>query len=157
MFFAANRTGDASATAARSGKRAGLRTAVVAAAASAAVAVPAVAAVAAPAHAASPAKPAAAAGAQGQGDKAGAQGQGDKKVKIANHYTLTWNAKKGTATLQDPDGETVGVLSANHPGPITSDLGDQGRTTYTMDAAMSSATVNVNHNGKVTSYDFLRA
>ncbi|WP_199834425.1 hypothetical protein [Streptomyces sp. NRRL F-5755] len=148
MFFAANRTGDASATAARNGKRAGLRTAVVAAAASAAVAVPAVAAVAAPAHAASPAKPAAA---------AGAQGQGDKKVKIANHYTLTWNAKKGTATVQDPDGETVGVLSANHPGPITSDLGDQGRTTYTMDAAMSSATVNVNHNGKVTSYDFLRA
>ncbi|KOT86373.1 hypothetical protein ADK70_20505 [Streptomyces rimosus subsp. pseudoverticillatus] len=148
MFFAANRTGDASATAVRSGKRAGLRTAVVAVAASAAVAVPAVAAVAAPAHAASPAKPAAA---------AGAQGQGDKKVKIANHYTLAWNAKKGTATIQDPDGETVGVLSANHPGPITSDFGDQGRTTYTMDAAMSSATVDVNHNGKVTSYDFLRA
>ncbi|WP_032917956.1 hypothetical protein [Streptomyces rimosus] len=147
MFFAAHRTGDASVSAARTGKRAGLRTAVVAAAASAAVAVPAVAAVAAPAHSAAPAKPAAAASAQGH----------DKKVKIANHYTLTWNAKKGTATIQDPDGETVGVLSANHPGPITSDFGDQGRTTYTMDAAMSSATVNVDHNGKVKSYDFLRA
>ncbi|MFH9422882.1 hypothetical protein [Streptomyces sp. NPDC017529] len=147
MFFAASRRADESApvSAARTGKRAGLRAAVVTVAAGAAVAVPVAAAVAAPAHSAAPAPAASAAASHGV-----------KKVKIANHYTLAWDGKAGTATVLDPDGEAVGVLSGDNPGPITSDFGDQGKATYTMDSAMSTATVHVDDNGKVKDYSFLK-
>ncbi|MEU2792106.1 hypothetical protein [Streptomyces sp. NPDC007100] len=151
MFFAASRRADTSAPASaarpgkRAGKRAGLRAAAVTVAAGAAVAVPAVAAVAAPADSAAPAPSASAAASHGV-----------KKVKIANHYTLAWDGKAGTTTVLDPDGDAVGVLSDDNPGPVTSDFGDQGKATYTMDSAMSTATVHVNDNGKVKDYSFLK-
>ncbi|MEV5598477.1 hypothetical protein [Streptomyces sp. NPDC052496] len=148
MFFAASRKADESApaaSAARTGKRPGLRAAVVTAAAGAVVAVPAAAAFAAPAHSAAPAPVAATAASHSV-----------KKVQIAHHYTLAWDGKAGTVTVLDPDGQAVGVLSGDHQGPITSDLGDQGKVTYTMDPAMSTATVHVNDNGKVKDYSFLK-
>ncbi|MER6047775.1 hypothetical protein ABT168_09965 [Streptomyces sp. NPDC001793] len=76
-----------------------------------------------------------------------------RTVKLANGDTLRMFRSAATATLTDPYGGVIGVLTADRPGPVTSDSAGEGHTwTYTMDQAISTITVIVQHDGTTQSF-----
>ncbi|OKI02162.1 hypothetical protein A6A06_13880 [Streptomyces sp. CB02923] len=79
---------------------------------------------------------------------AAAQQSEVRTVKMADGDTLTIDPATATASVEDPQGSVIGVLDADKPGPVRSGTAGEGHTwTYTLDQAMSTATVSVQHDG----------
>ncbi len=80
-----------------------------------------------------------------------------RTVRLANGDTLRMVRSAATATLTDPYGGVIGVLTADRPGPVTSDSAGEGHTwTYTMDQAISTVTVIVQHDGTTQSFSVIK-
>lgn len=136
---------------ARPGRRPGLPTAVYAVVvAGAAVALPAAAALADHDTSATPTGPFA--------HRAVADPPDVRTAKLANGDTLRMVRSTATATLKDPSGRVIGVLTADKPGPVTSDSAGKGHAwAYMMDQAISTVTVIVQHDGRTQSFSVTKS